>query len=252
MIRETRAAEAVTEVAYAALSAPFGTDALPSLLSVVQGLFGADIAGFYIHDWQGLTVPVCITPNDAWQSLPFTEMPTRLAAFAHPGIHHLVVALPSQPFTVTDLVSEHAWLESQMAREMSPYWGRQFHFAIPVPQSAVPHGTSQAWVFGRGRSSMSAADRQLADAISPVLTAVARHRNAISALEDQLTVGDLLTQRELLVLTLQSQGLGAQEISSQLGMSPRTAQKHTEHIYRKLGVHNRQDALHAWSLLNTP
>lgn len=38
---------------------------------------------------------------------------------------------------------------------------------------------------------------------------------------------------------------GRGEAAARLGISARTAQKHAEHIYRKLGVHNRYDALRA-------
>ena len=249
MILPTKAADAVTEVAYAAFAAPFGTDGLPVVLALARELVGVDIAGFYAHEWQGWTAQVYITPVSAWPLLPFDRLATRRAAL-HPGIRHLVINRSNESFSVTDLVTEQTCVESETARAMRAFWARQYHVIIPVPWEIAPDGQSHAWVFGRGGASLSAADRDVCEAIAPVLTAVARHRVALNVLEARSAVGDVLTQRELLVLRLQAQGLGARGIGSQLGVSPRTAQKHAEHIYRKLGVHSREDALRACELLS--
>ncbi|WP_426516849.1 response regulator transcription factor [Diaminobutyricibacter sp. McL0618] len=218
------------------------------VLAVAQEVVGADIAGFYVHERHGWTAPVYITPGSAWQLLPFERLPTRQAAAGHPGIRHLVADEPDDPFSVTDLVTERTWLECEMARTMRPFWGRQYHFAIPVPPGVAPDGEVDAWVFGRSSARLSAADREVCDAIAPVLTAFARHRTALNRLDMQ-SGWDLLTQRETLVLKLQAEGVGARGIGARLGMSPRTAQKHAEHIYQKLGVHNRRDAVEACELL---
>ena len=52
-----------------------------------------------------------------------------------------------------------------------------------------------------------------------------------------------LTATELAVLLLLSEGHTAYTIGRRLAMSPRTAQKHLEHIYRKLGVTDRLRAV---------
>jgi DNA-binding NarL/FixJ family response regulator len=48
-----------------------------------------------------------------------------------------------------------------------------------------------------------------------------------------------LTQREQDVLQLLAEGLDPKEIASRLSISPKTVGSHTEHIFAKLGVHNR-------------
>lgn len=249
MSRGTRAAEAVTEVAYAAFSAPYGEDGLPHVLSIAQSLVGADLGGFYIHEVGGWTAPVYITPEAGWKIIPFERISTVDAAAFHPGVRHLIAARPDFPFSVTDVVPERVWLESPVARSMREHLGRHYQFAIPVPSGVVPAGENHAWVFARTNSDLSPTDRDVCDAIAPVLTAFARHRFVLRQLGELLNVGDLLTQRELLVLALQARGLGARGIGAQLGMSPRTAQKHAEHIYRKLDVHNRYEALRACDVL---
>jgi DNA-binding NarL/FixJ family response regulator len=58
-----------------------------------------------------------------------------------------------------------------------------------------------------------------------------------------------LTPRELAVAGLIARGLRDREIADQLRISPRTAESHAQHIYRKLGVRNRA-RLVAWYLRN--
>jgi len=51
-----------------------------------------------------------------------------------------------------------------------------------------------------------------------------------------------LSPRQVDVVTWLSQGKTNNEIGLILKLSPRTVQKHLEHIYRKLGVENRTGA----------
>jgi len=50
---------------------------------------------------------------------------------------------------------------------------------------------------------------------------------------------DMMTRREIDVLTLLHQGLKVGTMASRLGISPRTANKHLANAYRKLGAHDR-------------
>ena len=54
---------------------------------------------------------------------------------------------------------------------------------------------------------------------------------------------DPLTPRELEVTRLICQGLSNAEIAGQLVVAVSTVKKHTNHIYSKLGVKNRTQAL---------
>ena len=54
---------------------------------------------------------------------------------------------------------------------------------------------------------------------------------------------ELLTNREIDVLILLSQRLSDKEIAERLVLSPVTVKKHTQRIYRKLGVDNRRAAV---------
>jgi DNA-binding CsgD family transcriptional regulator len=52
-----------------------------------------------------------------------------------------------------------------------------------------------------------------------------------------------LTRRQAEVLRLLSAGLAAEEVAAALYISPHTVRKHVEHIYGRLGVNSRQQAV---------
>lgn len=73
--------------------------------------------------------------------------------------------------------------------------------------------------------------------LSQVIAASERHRRMAARLASAKEYG--LSERELEVLQLLSQGLLATSIASRLGLSPRTVHKHLGNIYEKMGVHDR-------------
>ncbi len=81
----------------------------------------------------------------------------------------------------------------------------------------------------------------LASVLQPVLTGLALHLRIVSSNANAPTHGSVcgLTLREMAILSLLSKGLTAESLARQLGISPRTAGKHLEHIYRKLDVGDR-------------
>ena len=56
---------------------------------------------------------------------------------------------------------------------------------------------------------------------------------------------DPLTERELEILELLAEGLTNKEVGARLDISPFTVRNHTTHIYAKLGVNHRDDAIAA-------
>lgn len=52
-----------------------------------------------------------------------------------------------------------------------------------------------------------------------------------------------LTQRELEIVELLSKGLSYDQVGDNLGISYGTVRKHIENVYRKLGVHNKIEAI---------
>jgi LuxR family transcriptional regulator, maltose regulon positive regulatory protein len=66
---------------------------------------------------------------------------------------------------------------------------------------------------------------------------------AVASAEGQAVMAEMLTNREIDVLTLLAERLTDKEIAKRLVLSPVTVKKHTQRIYRKLGVDNRRAAV---------
>lgn len=251
MSRVSQAVESVTLAAIDGFAGPPHFDGIPRVLASLADAVGVEVAGLYVHEWDGWTTPVHIYPDATWARLPFGRIPTNEAALLHPGILHAVADHPDQPFAATDIVGTAAWHDTPVARILRPDWGRQYQFAIPVPPFDAERVT-HVWALVRTGIDFRRADRELCEALVPVLRAVTRHYQALSQLRSATVETDVLTQREVLVLQLHAQGNTARGVAVQLGMSPRTAQKHTEHIYQKLGVHTRDQAVRACAEVGIP
>jgi DNA-binding NarL/FixJ family response regulator len=65
----------------------------------------------------------------------------------------------------------------------------------------------------------------------------------VEGLDRHRSTPTLLTEREILVLGVASEGLTAREIGRRLGVRERTVTTHLNHIYRKLGANGRVSAL---------
>lgn len=55
---------------------------------------------------------------------------------------------------------------------------------------------------------------------------------------------NIISDREKEVVSLMYKGLNYNEIADKLTISPSTVRKHTENIYKKLGAHNKVEAIH--------
>jgi DNA-binding CsgD family transcriptional regulator len=240
-----RATLGALQVAVAALSSAEVFDNLEPVLAALMIAMDADLGGYYLHDALGLSWPVLILPADGWRALPETHrcpLPTREGARIHPGWDHCLRSR-AEPFAVSDIVSERAWHSCEAARLMRPHWGRQYQFAIPIYSPTNPT-TFAAWVFARSGHDFTARHHRVAELVRPVLTQVTRHHTAaLQAGAQPRGPTPALTDRERAILPLLARGQTATHIARQLSISPRTVQKHVEHVYRKLGVHDRQGAL---------
>ena len=97
--------------------------------------------------------------------------------------------------------------------------------------------------FDRVAGLLVGADDYLAKPIAPdeLVARVRRHLRRGHAASGNGVSG--LTTREREVLNLLAAGLGPVEIGGQLSISPKTVATHVEHIYGKLGVHTRAQAV---------
>jgi DNA-binding CsgD family transcriptional regulator len=87
---------------------------------------------------------------------------------------------------------------------------------------------------------LSGVDRRLS-----TLQAISRHLVRSSALtrdDAPESVRNVLRPREVAILTLYADGLGAQEIADLFVISTHTVRTHIKNAYRRLGVHSREEA----------
>ncbi len=87
---------------------------------------------------------------------------------------------------------------------------------------------------------------QLIKGESPISPGIARYLLKRFQTPHQQVTDDpqpSLTERENDVLTLIAKGYGRQEVAENLGVSQHTVTTHIKHIYRKLSVHSRTEAV---------
>ena len=96
--------------------------------------------------------------------------------------------------------------------------------------------------FDRVAGLLLGADDYLVKPVAPE-ELVARVRRHLQRRATGNGAGVRLTAREREILGLLAEGFGPAQIGSALGISPKTVATHVEHIYAKLGVHTRAQAV---------
>jgi DNA-binding CsgD family transcriptional regulator len=120
--------------------------------------------------------------------------------------------------------------------------GSDQELSVPLHLQGVSH---HVVVLGRsGRDDFSDEDMAVARRVQPLLRAVHRQVDCLRLGIPDHRLHDIgLSGRELAVLQLVATGRTTGAIGRVLGCSPRTVQKHVEHVYRKLGVRDRVTAV---------
>lgn len=85
--------------------------------------------------------------------------------------------------------------------------------------------------------------RDVDEGKSAIQHAIAQKIVAFVTLQKQEAPVEALTDRELEVLTAMAKGMTNKAIATQLGISDRTVQGHIAHIFNKMGVSNRTEAV---------
>jgi len=184
------------------------------------------------------------------ESLLKTHMPR------HPLALHLAATGDPTPVSVHDVISDRAWRNNPTSSHLRATFGvtRQIALAVPssTPFSACYADTSPTWrscLISRSGSDFTAANRDFARQLQPLLARLDRHLSELDLLRTMSAVGVPgpeqraaeigLTPRELTVLALLAEGLTAGALARRLGITARTAIKHLENIYRKCGTSDR-------------
>jgi DNA-binding CsgD family transcriptional regulator len=147
----------------------------------------------------------------------------------HPsgGSRRISDSLPAAQFRESALYDEY-------------YRGIGIDHAIAVPLF-VDRGLLVSFVLNRKARDFSDRDCALLDLVREPLAAL--YRNLLTRNKDRGFAALPVTPREREVLSWLAAGKTDRDIGEILGMSPRTVQKHLQHIYEKLGVETRTAAV---------
>ena len=145
--------------------------------------------------------------------------------------------------------SHHAPRPEPLGRPGPPGWPS---VAASLLISAGPRHRTPRYLLWRA-DPFNANDIQAADGIALTLIALHLRWETTEGTVPLRTlpqpapeVGELgLTARETVILEHLAQGLSAEAIAMVAGISPRTVRKHLQHVYAKLGAHDRLVAVEA-------
>lgn len=140
---------------------------------------------------------------------------------------------------ITDSLPQSQFRESPIYNEYYRRIGIDYVIAVPL---FVDRGLLVSFVLNRNRSDFSDRERALLDLVREPLGSLYRHLLARGR-EARGFASLPVTPREREVLSWLAAGKTDKDIGEILGMSPRTVQKHLQHIYEKLGVETRTAAV---------
>jgi len=176
------------------------------------------------HDWQLMRRGIGRHPMVHWYSLTADHAPQTLARI-------------NQRIQVAHL--------PEMWREVMHRYGTD-QLSIPL---SVTGGGHRAYVLADSRrEDWPEEDLAFARRLQPLLIGLERQASALARHGvTSATLGVMdevrLTARELAVLRVLGAGCTVRQIAHRLAMSPRTAEKHLEHVYTKLRVADRLSAV---------
>jgi len=205
-------------------------------------------------DWIGLS-DVGPDPQSIFEIVDPSPPPEMFSAFAelareNPLVRRYDETRDGRAYRFSDVVSSEQLHELEIYRRVYAVLGLEHQIAFTLESGEDRR--ILAIHLGRRRRDFSDRERDLLNAARPFL--IQAYRNAIrytGALKartdptppslDALTeLG--LTRRQAQALQLLASGTSEQEIAERLEISVRTAQKHLEHCYRRLGVKTRSEA----------
>ncbi len=180
----------------------------------------------------------------------------------HPVVVRQLRSMVQRPEKISDHVSAVEWRRGALYNEAYRPTGAEHEMSVHL---AWGRDRVECASLNRHRSAtdFGERDRTLLGMVAPHLRAardrvelIAAQRRQIAVLErmDQHGTATLLdrgraaatarlTPRQVEVAALLVEGLSGPAIAERLQITPRTADSHIEHIYRRLGAHNRAQAI---------
>jgi DNA-binding CsgD family transcriptional regulator len=177
------------------------------------------------------------------------ELAKRLAARAadHPLIEYSLAGNGNAEnvIAISDLMKPDDFVASEFYAHCHGGTGIRDELRVPIPTLL---GNTSALIFCRAEPGFSEEEREYARLIGTVVAGCEAPSLEIEGLRaGRFTEARLrergLTVREAEIFALLAQGLRSQRVAYQLGISVRTVEKHTQSVYRQLGVTSRSEAM---------
>lgn len=179
--------------------------------------------------------------SGGWSMLTVPAPLVRRMQRRHPLVQWFGVSGDPTPTTVGRLPRAVApAVDFALLTETLGPGGFEQQLSIPYHLSGDEH---RAFVLARAGDDFPQEDVALARRIQPLLDLVNRQVRASQGRRADRAAAAGLTPREVAVLRLLADGRTAVAIGRRLGISPRTVTCHLEHVYRKLGVADRLQAV---------
>jgi DNA-binding CsgD family transcriptional regulator len=154
----------------------------------------------------------------------------------HPLVRYHTATRGAGAHRISDSLSTNAFRETPLYNDYYRRIGIDHAIAVPL---YVDRGLLVSFVLNRKGRDFSDREKALLDLVREPLAALYRH-----ALARERPLAALpVTAREREVLEWLAAGKTDREIGTILRLSPRTVQKHLQHIYEKLGVETRTAAV---------
>ena len=223
----------MTDAATSAVSfAQHGTLELPRLVA-------SEITTLSVCDLGRNVRSVVGTPGGAISAADRATFDRHFAA--HPLVRYHAGHPQGRSHRISDSLSRAEFRESALYDEYYRRIGIDHAIAVPL---FVDQGLLVSFVLNRNGRDFSARECALLDLVREPLSALYRHVLAMERSRAPHRFAALpTTPREREVLSWLAGGKTDREIAEILGMSPRTVQKHLQHIYEKLGVETRTAAV---------
>lgn len=162
-------------------------------------------------------------------------------AHDHPAIlSYLVDPADLSPRRLSDVVAARDWRATSAHALLNGTMGRH---QLSLIVRLAPPARGDGWTVGRSGLDPTDDERDLAAELLPLLTTLDRvYGRPLPALDpalDDVRRRLALTPREVQILSLVAEGLTAVAIGHVHRISSATVRKHLQHVYDKLGCHDR-------------
>jgi len=213
-------------------------------------------------DWVSINEVPPVSGGDHWE-LVEPELPEELHELFGRYMHQnplLLFMLESRNGSarrLSEMIGPEEFHATDLYRRLYGLIGLEYQLAFTLPQE--PPRMLGIALSRRGHSGdFDDADRDLLNAARPYL--IQSYRNAVAFESLRTAVGTEalgtalrtagLTRREADVMSLLARGRSNADLATTLGISTRTAEKHVQNSFRKLGVRSRSSAsARVWDLV---